>query len=124
MKDELTAADVAILEGSGTESQLEGEIGAYTSNESSDRTGFDSVGEEVAKSMMTVLLPQALPLLKKTSRKQKETNNHLRLSFCRAESLDENNGACPILKVASPGTVSKYTRAVFLIILLPVPISS
>ena len=105
MKDELSAADVANFEGSITESHLEGEMANYTSNGSSERSDFDSVGQEVAKSMMTVLLPQALPLLKKTSRKKKATNNHLRLPLCRAESLEENNGACPIVNIASPGLV-------------------
>ncbi|XP_019074824.1 uncharacterized protein LOC100268093 isoform X3 [Vitis vinifera] len=105
VKDELTAADMTIFEGSVTESHLEGEVGTYTSNGSSERSDFDSVGQEVAKSMMTVLLPQALPLLKETSRKKKATNNHLGLSFYRAESLDENSGACPIVNVASPALV-------------------
>ncbi|KAJ9707739.1 hypothetical protein PVL29_000014 [Vitis rotundifolia] len=105
VKDELTAADTTIFEGSVTESHLEGEVGTYTSNGSLERSDFDSVGQEVAKSMMTVLLPQALPLLKETSRKKKATNNHLGLSFYRAESLDKNNGACPIVNVASPALV-------------------
>lgn len=42
--------------------------GSYLSSEKSD---LESAEKEVAKSMMTFLLPQAIPLLKKTHRKKK-----------------------------------------------------
>lgn len=106
MKDELIAADMAIFEASETESHLEEEMSVYTSNGNSERSDFNSVGQEVAKSMMTVLLPQALPLLKKTSSKKKAANNQFEFLFSRAESLGEKNGACPTVNVASHGMVS------------------
>ncbi|KAF8021381.1 hypothetical protein BT93_G1731 [Corymbia citriodora subsp. variegata] len=54
------------------ESHPGGEIDKDPLNCSSENSDFDSVGQDVAKSMMTVLLPQALPLLKEASRKKSE----------------------------------------------------
>ncbi|ERN17864.1 uncharacterized protein LOC18446213 isoform X2 [Amborella trichopoda] len=42
-----------------------------TPNTSSEKSDFDSAGQELEKSMMMVLLPQVLPLLQKYSRKKK-----------------------------------------------------
>ncbi|PIA28771.1 hypothetical protein AQUCO_06700053v1 [Aquilegia coerulea] len=54
----------------------EDEVGMYTFNGSSQKCSDDSIGEELAKSMMTLLLPQALPLLKKRS-SRKRTKVHI-----------------------------------------------
>ncbi|XP_038997347.1 uncharacterized protein LOC120122221 [Hibiscus syriacus] len=69
---ELTAADVVISDGFMAESHQEEEIGTSNSNTGSEKSDFDSVGQEMTKLMMTVLLPQAVPLLKRSSKKKKE----------------------------------------------------
>ncbi|GMI99857.1 hypothetical protein like AT1G26330 [Hibiscus trionum] len=74
MKEELTAADVVISDVMVTESHQEKEIGTSNSNAGSEKSDFDSVGQEMTKLMMTVLLPQAVPLLKKSSKKKKEAS--------------------------------------------------
>ncbi|XP_012438482.1 uncharacterized protein LOC105764453 isoform X1 [Gossypium raimondii] len=61
------------INGLVTESHQEEEIGTSNSNTGSEKSEFDSVGQEMAKLMMTVLLPQAVPLLKESSKKKKET---------------------------------------------------
>ncbi|PQQ04543.1 uncharacterized protein Pyn_31565 [Prunus yedoensis var. nudiflora] len=68
-----SASNVVISEGLLTESHPEEETATSKSNASSEMSEFDSVGQEMAKSMMTFLLPQAIPLLKKGSRKEKGT---------------------------------------------------
>ncbi|PQP91673.1 uncharacterized protein Pyn_09746 [Prunus yedoensis var. nudiflora] len=68
-----SASNVVISEGLLTESHPEEETASSKSNASSEMSEFDSVGQEMAKSMMTFLLPQAIPLLKKGSRKEKGT---------------------------------------------------
>ncbi|XP_024018311.1 uncharacterized protein LOC21409112 [Morus notabilis] len=70
-KRESTAADMIISEGLVSETDPEEERGTSNSNGSSQKSDFDSVGQETAKSMMSFLLPQAVPLLKKSSRKKK-----------------------------------------------------
>ncbi|CAI9756151.1 unnamed protein product [Fraxinus pennsylvanica] len=70
-RDDTIATDVAISEVLVTDSLPEDETG--TSNASSEKSDIDSVGQEIAKSMMTVLLPRALPLLKTFSRKKKKS---------------------------------------------------
>ncbi|KAF3431610.1 hypothetical protein FNV43_RR26341 [Rhamnella rubrinervis] len=70
MKEELTAVDIVISKGLATGCHLE-EVGTSNSSENSEKGDFDSVGQEMAKSMMTFLLPQAIPLLKKASKKNK-----------------------------------------------------
>lgn len=62
-----------LLTESHPESHPEEETATSKSNASSEMSEFDSVGQEMAKSMMTFLLPQAIPLLKKGSRKEKGT---------------------------------------------------
>ncbi|CAA2997618.1 uncharacterized protein LOC111396224 isoform X3 [Olea europaea subsp. europaea] len=70
-RDDTIATDVAISEVLVTDSLPEDETG--TSNASSEKSDIDSVSQEIANSMMTVLLPQALPLLKTFSRKKKKS---------------------------------------------------
>lgn len=83
-EDELTAAHMA-PEGFVTESIPE-ELDINHSGGSSEKSEFDSVGQETAKSMMKVLLPQALPLLKKVSKKKKERNGR---TFTEDNSLND-----------------------------------
>ncbi|KAL3511024.1 hypothetical protein ACH5RR_030425 [Cinchona calisaya] len=72
--EDVIATDLAIPEVLATESESlrEDEMGTSNSNASSEKGDSDSVGQEIAKSMMTVLLPRALPLLKTFSRKKKK----------------------------------------------------
>lgn len=70
MKEALTTADLIISEGLVDESHLQEEIGTSNSNVNSEKSDCDSVGQEMVKSMMTFLLPQAVPLLKNSSRKK------------------------------------------------------
>ncbi|XVF85783.1 hypothetical protein PTKIN_Ptkin17bG0145400 [Pterospermum kingtungense] len=72
-KEELTTANVVISDGLVIESHQDEEIGISDSNTGSEKSDLDSVGQEMAKLMMTVLLPQAVPLLKESSKKKRET---------------------------------------------------
>ncbi|KAI4302182.1 hypothetical protein MLD38_037963 [Melastoma candidum] len=51
------------------------EIAFDSSNGSSEKIDFDSVGEDIAKSMISLLLPRAIPLLTYTSRKKRKKIN-------------------------------------------------
>lgn len=64
--DELNSEDLEI------EFPLNDEKGRSCYNSSSEKCDTDSVDEEIATSMMTVLLPRALPLLKTYTRKKKK----------------------------------------------------
>ncbi|MCL7037278.1 hypothetical protein MKW94_025583 [Papaver nudicaule] len=56
---------------------------------SSEKSEHDSVGQEPANSMMTLLLPQALPLLKKTKRNKQPAGRSSEVSlFTKDPSLD------------------------------------
>lgn len=52
----------------------EDEMVISSNNTNSEKCDAESVGDEIAKSMMTVLLPRAVPLLKTFSRKKKKRN--------------------------------------------------
>ncbi|KAE8724597.1 Histone-lysine N-methyltransferase ATX1, putative isoform 2 [Hibiscus syriacus] len=90
MEEELTAADVVISDGFMTESHQEEEIGTSNSNTGSEKSDFDSVGQEMTKLMMTVLLPQAVPLLKRFSKKKKETFNSCKVNS-RKDNIETNH---------------------------------
>ncbi|KAK6242610.1 hypothetical protein SCA6_007999 [Theobroma cacao] len=75
VKEELTSANVVISDGLVTESHQEDEVGTSNSNTGSEKSDSDSVSQEMAKLMMTVLLPQAIPLLKESSKKKREIIN-------------------------------------------------
>ncbi|KAK1273367.1 hypothetical protein QJS04_geneDACA021453 [Acorus gramineus] len=65
----------------------EEEQGTFLSsqNASSEKTDSDSPGQDLARSMMTVLLPQALPLLKKTYKRKKANSRNKEIHFSRCE---------------------------------------
>ncbi|KAK6157819.1 hypothetical protein DH2020_012067 [Rehmannia glutinosa] len=81
--------DVAKSEVLVTDSFPEDEIGTSANNTSSEKCHIDSVGQEIAKSMMTVLLPRAIPLLKTFTRKKKKTEKPS--NFPTHRSQEENN---------------------------------
>ncbi len=98
MKEELTAADMVISEGLVNESHPHEEIGTSNFNVNSEKSDYDSVGLEMVKSMMTFLLPQAIPLLKKASKKKKAT----------IKSQGKNKEARYFVDVPPPGTVGPF----------------
>ncbi|GAV78765.1 LOW QUALITY PROTEIN: hypothetical protein CFOL_v3_22230, partial [Cephalotus follicularis] len=91
VKEEITAANMIIPEGLVTESHPEEQTGTNNSNASSERSDLDVFGQEVAKSMMTLLLPQAIPLLKEAPKKKKATISPSANLACREKSEEENN---------------------------------
>lgn len=97
MKEELIALDMVISEGLVAESNLE-EVGASNSSGSQEKSDFDSVGQE----MMTFLLPQAIPLLRKASRKKKPSVSPSDVFTCRMFPQKDNNET----DVPSKGAVS------------------
>ncbi|GLT36955.1 hypothetical protein SLA2020_113000 [Shorea laevis] len=86
IKEDLTAADKVISDGLVTESNEEKEIDKSNSITSFEKSDFDSVGLEVAKSMMAILLPQAIPFLEEASRRKKEMVRPSRVSPCAMNS--------------------------------------
>ncbi|KAK2975934.1 hypothetical protein RJ640_008034 [Escallonia rubra] len=85
VNQELIAAHTVMSENLGTESYPEDEMATSTQNVNSDKRDCDSVGHEIAKSMIKVLLPRALPLLKTFSKKKKAATN-----LSRTQLLTEN----------------------------------
>ncbi|KAK3039815.1 hypothetical protein RJ639_027128 [Escallonia herrerae] len=75
VNQELTVAYTVMSENLGTESYPEDEMATSTQNVNSEKNACDSVGHEIAKSMIKVLLPRALPLLETFSRKKKAATN-------------------------------------------------
>ncbi|KAL5725790.1 hypothetical protein ACHQM5_008894 [Ranunculus cassubicifolius] len=72
---------------SGARSLHEDDEAGHTPNENFEKNSDDSIGQDLATSMMTLLLPQALPLLKKTSGRK-------RAKVQVSESLFTNGDAC------------------------------
>ncbi|XP_042501925.1 uncharacterized protein LOC122079475 isoform X2 [Macadamia integrifolia] len=82
-----------------------------TSTSNSQKSDYDSVGNELTKSMMTVLLPRALPLLKKTSMRKTRPIQSSEISNTKCDppvSLvdlkiqEESNGFSHLRDEASP----------------------
>lgn len=96
---------MAISEELVMESHPQEEKGTSHSYASSEKSDLDLVGQEIAKSMMTLLLPQAVPLLKKVSRKKKASVSPSKDSSCMVRSQLENNEARYSADVSPPGSV-------------------
>ncbi|XP_075518505.1 uncharacterized protein LOC142552644 isoform X3 [Primulina tabacum] len=77
-----------------TDSVPEEEIRTSTWYSSSEKCDTDSVGEDIAKSMMTVLLPRALPLLKTFTRKKKKSVKPLEIAPLRLQDKNGVSNAC------------------------------
>ncbi|KAI3720171.1 hypothetical protein L6452_21084 [Arctium lappa] len=73
--NKLNGAQISVSEKCMTESQSKDDMVIASGSENSDKSDSDLVGQEIAKSMMTLLLPRALPLLKTFSRKKKTFPN-------------------------------------------------
>ncbi|KVH97689.1 hypothetical protein Ccrd_000190 [Cynara cardunculus var. scolymus] len=74
-EDKLNGAQILVSEKCITESHSKDEIVIAAGSENSDKSDSDPVGQDIAESMMTLLLPRALPLLKTFSRKKKTFPN-------------------------------------------------
>lgn len=120
----LVSADTVV-----SELLVEENMGASTSNASSENSDFDSFGQELAKSMMTVLLPRAVPLLKKTSMQKRKTIRSLEISPTKCDPCsnlagvkiqEENNGINHLANVVSPGTTvqSLINLKIFIVMLI------
>ncbi|XP_050373318.1 uncharacterized protein LOC126790971 isoform X3 [Argentina anserina] len=102
-----SALDVVIADGLLTESHPEDEMPNNKSNTSSQNFDFDSVGQEMAKSMMTFLLPQAIPLLNKHSRKKKGSGSPSKVLPCTVKSQKQINETT----APSPGLILAHEDA-------------
>lgn len=67
--------DVAKSEVQATDSLPEDEMGTSACNTNSETCDTDSVDQDISKSMLAILLPQAVPLLKTFSRKKRKSAN-------------------------------------------------
>lgn len=83
------------------------------SNISSEKSDSDSNGQELLKSMMSFLLPQALPLLNKTSKKRRAIAGNANTHFTRCDpqlnlkemkSQYRNGGTHSLTDIVSQGT--------------------
>lgn len=71
MKEAAATVSIAVPDSLIIDSHPESEMGTSRSEVNSQKSESDSAGHEIANSMMTFLLPQALPLLRTYSRKKK-----------------------------------------------------
>lgn len=91
-----------------TDIQIEEEIGTCTSNPS-QQTELDPLGEEITKAMMTVLLPRAIPLLNKVSRKKKVTAiRSSKTSYCEVDLKEEKIETSLSVGAPLPGKIEPY----------------
>ncbi|GJR98658.1 putative FY-rich, FY-rich, WD40/YVTN repeat-like-containing domain protein, partial [Tanacetum coccineum] len=74
VKDKINSPGISVSEICVTESQLKDEMFIAENSEKSDS---DPAGQEIDKSMMALLLPQAFPLLKTFTRKKKHKKMNL-----------------------------------------------
>lgn len=96
------AVDVVSYEGFEAKSDMHGERKTNFVNASSERSDLDSVGQEMARSMITVFLPQAIPLLKEASRSKQTNVVSLELN-CHAETNKKNSITRGSLDIQKPG---------------------
>jgi len=80
-KKNLNKLDIIISEESVMDARPE-EICSLNRNSGSKRNDFDSVGQDMVKSMMTYLLPQAVPLLEENSGRKKTATSNLETFPC------------------------------------------
>lgn len=86
-----------------TESHPEEVIGTPNSNGNSERIDSDSAGQDIAKSMMTVLLPQAIPLLKNKSKKREKTIGYSEILPNTPKPHENNDENLQFVEAQSPG---------------------
>ncbi|XP_058183113.1 uncharacterized protein LOC131301036 isoform X1 [Rhododendron vialii] len=88
-RSELTSEKLVVSESPAPELHPLEEMGTLTA--SSEKSDFDSVDQDIANSMMTFLLPRALPLLKTFSRKKKKIKNGSENSPCWEQNQKKAN---------------------------------
>ncbi|XP_022968243.1 uncharacterized protein LOC111467538 isoform X1 [Cucurbita maxima] len=86
-KKNLNELDIIIPEESVMDAHPE-EICSWNRNSGSKRNDFDSVGQDMVKSMMTYLLPQAVPLLEENSDRKKTATSNLETFPCDENTKD------------------------------------
>ncbi|KAL1198392.1 hypothetical protein V5N11_004212 [Cardamine amara subsp. amara] len=105
-KEELTLANMVVSEGILAEPNTE-ELADSGMNMTSKNNVSDSADQETANSMLSFLLPQAIPLLKKASSKKPQKNNmsetlSSRLypsDNCKTSQLDDASGTAVSLSI-------------------------
>ncbi|XP_050203355.1 uncharacterized protein LOC126653495 isoform X2 [Mercurialis annua] len=101
VEEEFMVTDPVVSEQLVTKSSPEEESGTFSSNFSSEKSDMDSVGHDIAKSMMTLLLPQAIPLLNITSRKKIKTPSPSVNFDIKPKLHEENIGSGSSIKAQS-----------------------
>lgn len=92
-----------------TDSHAKEEMDTFNSTANSGKSDSDSIGQEIATTMMTVLLPQAIPLLNKVSRKKKATLKASEYLSCRVNPK-KNDETSRFVDASFPG---KLTLKIF-----------
>lgn len=105
VKEELIAVHKDVSEDLVTDSHPEEEMFTSTAIWSSEKSEHDSIGPEIANSMMTFLLPRALPLLKTFSRKKRTISRLSESPLCKMRSHEKSNGTEQAVDVVYPGKV-------------------
>ncbi|XP_017216175.1 uncharacterized protein LOC108193855 isoform X1 [Daucus carota subsp. sativus] len=105
--NDLAAACLITPDDSKTQSCLGEETVTSTENVCSEKSGTDSVGQEITTSMMTVLLPRALPLLKKDTRKKKTTLNTSGISVYKKRSKYKSSKTNLVPEVTSVALITE-----------------
>nr|XP_043625934.1 uncharacterized protein LOC122597400 [Erigeron canadensis] len=73
--EKLHSSSIPVSENCVTDSHIKDEMIISTGSENSEKSDSDPLGHEITNSMMTLLLPRALPLLRTFSRKKKTSKN-------------------------------------------------
>ncbi|CAN0896213.1 hypothetical protein LINGRAHAP2_LOCUS18346 [Linum grandiflorum] len=89
-KEEPIVADTFMSEEVLSEADMEDELAIGSSSGSSEKFDSDSAGQDTANLMMTLLLPQAIPLLKGTSNKKRKSSVMVKNFISRTKPQEEN----------------------------------
>uniref|UniRef100_A0A6N2M7V0 FYR C-terminal domain-containing protein n=1 Tax=Salix viminalis TaxID=40686 RepID=A0A6N2M7V0_SALVM len=103
VREEFLVTEAITSQGLITESHTEEVIGTPHSNGNSERSDFDSAGHDIAKSMMTFLLPQAIPLLQNKSGKKKKTISYSEVVPNTPKPRENNDENRQFVEIQSPG---------------------
>lgn len=99
VKDVVAAVTTIVPDSLIIDSHPESEMGTSRLEVNSQKSESDSAGHEIANSMMTFLLPRALPLLRTYTRKKKNDIKSPEISI--HNSRDENKKMDPYLDSTS-----------------------
>ncbi|KAJ9563742.1 hypothetical protein OSB04_008902 [Centaurea solstitialis] len=108
-EDKLNGVQISVSPKCITESQSKDDIVIASGSENSEKSDSDLVGQDIAKSMMTLLLPRALPLLKTFSRKKKNFPNRGKKDL-PAMSQEERKGTDQCLEDNAPAKSSEQIQ--------------